>query len=112
MSDPRIPDAVRARMTCSYDAGSFDKDEQGWCSHVHELRFDGDAYVVRVHGDFNGQRPFDQTFTLAVLAIDEATEIVTLSSDRGFDLRAQRLIGSAHELARLRQQRASELAGR
>lgn len=79
-------------MDATYDAGMFDKDEQGWCSNVHELRVEGDALHVRRHGDRNGRDPFDSTATLSIGAIDLEGEIVALSSGYLFDLRARRLL--------------------
>ena len=91
---------ARARMNVTYDAGMFDKDEQGWCSYIHELRVEGDVLHVRRHGDRNGRDPFDSTVTLAIGETDLDAEAVALSGGYVFDLRAQRLISGTVESLR------------
>lgn len=104
---------ARARMNVAYDAGMFDKDEQGWCSSIHELRVEGDVLHVRRHGDRNGRDPFDSTMTFAIGAIDLDGEVVEMASGYLFDLRAQRLISGmvsvSEEVATTRRPEPSSL---
>ncbi len=86
-----------ARMNVEYDAGHFDKDEQGWSANNHRLRLEGDTLHVEQWGDRNGLDPFHNTWQARIVEVDEACEVVLLS--RGtesivFDLRTQRLLGS------------------
>jgi len=86
-----------ARMNVEYDAGYFDKDEQGWCSNNHRLRVEGDTLHVEQWGDRNGLDPFHNAWQAHIVEVDEPNEVVLLA--RGaesivFDLRAQRLLGS------------------
>lgn len=55
MTAPEIPD-----IAGSYDAGYFDKDEQGWCSRNVAISQQGRRIVVRRWGDDNGLRAFDE----------------------------------------------------
>jgi hypothetical protein len=61
-------------VTARYDEGSFDKDEQGWCSHNVELTQQGRRVSMREWGDRNGRDPFDTR---------REGEIATHHADRG-----------------------------
>jgi hypothetical protein len=83
------------RIDVEYGAGHFDKDEQGWCAHVHRVRREGDFVHVEEHGNRAGLVPFRRSWTARIESIDEPNEIVVLAraDDRVvFDLRTQRLL--------------------
>ncbi len=48
-------------VTCSYDDGSFDKDEQGWVTNATSVTQTGDLVTIRRWGDRNGLDPYEQT---------------------------------------------------
>jgi len=86
-----------ARLCVEYDAGYFDKDEQGWCSNVHRLRVEGDVLHVEQSGDRNGLDPFHTRWEARIVEVDEPNEVVLLARGADavvFDLRSQRLVGS------------------
>lgn len=96
---------MSVRIDVEYDDGHFDKDEQGWSSHVHRVRREGELVHVEEHGDRAGLDPFRRCWTARIESIDELHEIVVLA--RGderivFDLRTQRLLS--------REQHVSETA--
>lgn len=90
---------VLARMNVTYDAGYFDKDEQGWCSNHHRLSVDGDTVHVERWGDYAGREPFSVRWDARIVEVDAPNELVVLVHKKRketliFDLRAQRLLGS------------------
>jgi hypothetical protein len=87
---------MSVRIDVEYDAGYFDKDEQGWCAHVHRLRQEGDVVHVEEHGDRAGLDPFRRSWSARIESVDEPNGIVVLArgSERlVFDLRSSRLRG-------------------
>jgi len=55
----------------TYDAGYFDKDEQGWCAHVFEVR-------IYERGDANGSRPFEQRWESRIVEEDLEAGVLVL----------------------------------
>ena len=48
-------------LNVDYDAGYFDKDEQGWCARRVQVTSDGERVTIRRSGDDNGLRNYDET---------------------------------------------------
>jgi hypothetical protein len=93
---------MSVRIDVEYDAGHFDKDEQGWCAHVHRVRREGELVHVDERGDRAGLDPFRRSWTARIESIDEPNQIVVLArgSERVvFDLRTQRLLAREHHVA-------------
>lgn len=53
-------------VTCSYDDGMFDKDEQGWVTNATSVTQQGDVVTIRRWGDRNGLDPYDQSTTARI----------------------------------------------
>lgn len=47
-------------VTCSYDDGGFDKDEQGWVTNATSVSQQGDVVTIRQWGDRNGLDPYER----------------------------------------------------
>jgi hypothetical protein len=91
--------SILSRLNVTYDAGYFDKDEQGWCANHHRLSVDGDVVHVERWGDYAGREPFSVRWDARIVEVDAPNELVVLVSTKKketltFDLRAQRLLGS------------------
>ena len=87
----------RDRLNVEYDAGAFDKDEQGYCPNHHRLRVEGDVLHVEQWGDQNGREPFSYAWQANILESDELAELAFLDrsgSPLTFCLRSQRLLPS------------------
>ena len=87
----------RDRLNVEYDAGAFDKDEQGYCSNHHRLRVEGDVLHVEQWGDHNGREPFSYAWQARIVEVDELAELAFLDrsgSPLTFCLRSQRLLAS------------------
>ncbi len=46
-----------------YDAGYFDKDEQGWCARWHQIKEENGVVTVGEWGDDNGMRGYNESKT-------------------------------------------------
>lgn len=80
------------QIDVAYDAGYFDKDEQGWCSRHVAITQTGTNVVVRQWGDDNGARPYDQTLHGQIASVSD--EVVTFAGDLAkhvFDLKTRQL---------------------
>ena len=91
--------SILSRMNVTYDAGYFDKDEQGWCANHHRLSVDGDLVHVERWGDYAGREPFSVRWDARIVEVDAPNELVVLVGTKRketliFDLRGQRLLGS------------------
>ncbi len=87
----------RDRLNVEYDAGAFDKDEQGYCPNHHRLRVEGDVLHVDQWGDHNGREPFSYAWQARIVEVDELAALAFLDrsgSPLTFCLRAQRLLES------------------
>ncbi|MBL8935060.1 MAG: hypothetical protein JNM69_10935 [Archangium sp.] len=50
-------------VTCQYDDGGFDKDEQGWVTNATAITQQGERVTVRRWGDRNGLDPYEHSVT-------------------------------------------------
>lgn len=50
-------------VTCQYDDGGFDKDEQGWVTNATAVTQQGERVTVRRWGDRNGLDPYEHSVT-------------------------------------------------
>lgn len=101
-------------LACSYDDGSFDKDEQGWCTAKTEVSSDvaTGAVTIRLSGDRNGLEPYDTTISTRIAQVFADQQLVKLAHPRWyFDLAANRLVDGNRDvvLARGAQSRADWL---
>lgn len=79
-------------LNLTYDAGYFDKDEQGWCSRNVAISQEGNAVTVREWGDDNGARPYDGIKRGEIGSITD--DLITFTGELArhvFDRKAQRL---------------------
>lgn len=92
--------ATTLDLSAEYDDGSFDKDEQGWCSRWTRVSQEGDLVIVRQWGDDNGARPYDSTRTGTVAELLPDHQLVRLGGGLAgsyFDLRTRRLRASGEQ---------------
>lgn len=81
-------------VTCEYDDGYFDKDEQGWCARWTRISQDGAAVTLRQWGDDNGVRGYDETRRGTIAEVLAELGLVKFGGGLAgyyFDLRTRRL---------------------
>ena len=66
-----------------YDAGYFDKDEQGWCARWNEIKEAAGLVTVRQWGDDNGIRAYDNSTVYRRGPFLEALGLVRLLDAHG-----------------------------
>jgi hypothetical protein len=83
------------RLACSYDDGSFNKDEQGWCAARTEVssNVETGAVSIRHSGDRNGLDAYDTVTETRIAEVFTALQLVKLAHPRWyFDLATNRLV--------------------
>jgi hypothetical protein len=85
-----------------YDAGYFDKDEQGWCARWNEIKEAAGLVTVRQWGDDNGIRGYNESKTYHRGPFLEELGLVRLLDNHGrpaayFDLAKTRIISAAEQ---------------
>lgn len=101
-------------LSCSYDDGCFDKDEQGWCAAKTEVSSDVQtgAVTIRLSGDRNGRDAYDVVTQTRIAQVFADQHLVKLAHPRWyFDLAKNRLVDGCRDvvLARGTQARADWL---
>lgn len=82
-------------LACSYDDGSFNKDEQGWCAARTDVssNVETGAVTIRHSGDRNGLDAYDTVTETRIAEIFAALQLVKLAHPRWyFDLATNRLV--------------------
>ena len=87
-------------LSCSYDDGDFDKDEQGWVASRTAVssNVETGAVTIRHSGDRNGLDPYDTVIETNIVEVLSDRQVVKFAHPRwAFDLASNRLI-EAHTL--------------
>lgn len=81
-------------LSCSYDDGYFDKDEQGWVTNGTGVSTLADGTIrIRRWGDRNGLDPYEQLTETRVAQVFDELKLVKLEQwPWYFDLEKQRLV--------------------
>lgn len=87
-------------LSCSYDDGYFDKDEQGWVTNGVAVSTLPDGTIrVRRWGDRNGLDPYEQVTTTRIAEVFDALKLVRLAEwPWYFDLEKKRLVDGNREV--------------
>lgn len=98
-------------LSCSYDDGSFDKDEQGWVASRTDVssNVETGAVTIRLSGDRNGLDAYDVVTETRIAQVFAGQHLVKLAHPRWyFDLAKNRLVDGNRDvvLARATQSRA------
>lgn len=81
-------------VSCEYDEGYFDKDEQGWCARCCRVTQEGPEVTLRAWGDDNGARPYESTSSGVIEAVIPELGLVRLGGGLAgtyVDLKTRRL---------------------
>lgn len=79
-------------VTCSYDDGGFDKDEQGWVTNATSVTQQGDVVTIRQWGDRNGLDPYERVRQARIVGHFPELGLVKLDRDELYvDLVKRRL---------------------
>lgn len=84
-------------VTCHYDDGCFDKDEQGWVTNATAVTQQGDVVTVRRWGDRNGLDPYEHSVTARLGQHFPELGLVKLEPGKLYiDLVKRRVLDASH----------------